>query len=532
MNWVEQKNDFYAGYNLSSFTELAELEQRVDVSFSDFDLLDAAIFWMTNAEREKNGLSPFTFHPKLRQMAVLHSEQMTLHGFFSHENPFNDTYRTLDDRLNAMKDNNFCGFWTWGENIAQYPTLNGTDSFTVQYIHGTPHYYSLNGNEIFLCSCLEYAKIVVDGWMHSQGHRANILNPEFKYLGCGCSGFQQKGDCVSILYFNLTQNFGGRLLLSPTNQIRCTINPRAENSITKKSIASFGGWRQNEKFNTMSKNGKQWSSSAPGLLMILIDQSGSMREQYEGNDSRTVFASRAVNRVIDNIIQKNFSGEAPKNRCFISVIGYNQNVKEICSGWLSDLAANPLRYEDLKQKQPDGAGGIIEVDIKQPVWVEPIQNDGTTNMLGAFKLAKELAQKWISDKPNNPAPVIINISDGVPYYDGKDPRQCMKETTELAKEIMSLSNEDGNVLIFNAQIDNKGNNTKVFPNDRNNLSQEEAQFLFDITSEVPESYQAAAAKNSLPVEPGARGCIFNADGVQLIQLIDFGSSKGQGDKVL
>ena len=77
----------------------------------------------------------------------------------------------------------------------------------------------------------------------------------------------------------------------------------------------------------MAKNEKQWSSATPGLLIILLDQSGSMLSQYEGSDSRTVFASRAVNKVIDNIIQKNFDGDAPKNRCFISVIGYNHNEK-------------------------------------------------------------------------------------------------------------------------------------------------------------------------------------------------------------
>lgn len=282
----------------------------------------------------------------------------------------------------------------------------------------------------------------------------------------------------------------------------------------------------------MAKNDKQWSSATPGLLIILLDQSGSMLQPYEGNDSRTVFASRAVNRVIDNIIQKNFDGDAPKNRCFISVIGYNHNVKELCSGWLKDIAANPLRYEEIKKKMSDGAGGIVEVQVKQPVWVEPINTDGATNMYGALKLAKDLAEKWISDNKNYPAPVIINISDGVPYYDGKDPRDCMQETITLANEIMNLSNDDGNVLIFNAQIDNKGNQGEVFPNDRIKLSKEDAQFLFDITSEVPESYKAAAAKNELPVESGSRGCIFNADGVQLIQLIDFGSSKGQGDKGL
>ncbi len=114
----------------------------------------------------------------------------------------------------------------------------------------------------------------------------------------------------------------------------------------------------------MAKNEMQWSSATPGLLIILLDQSGSMLEQYEGSDTRTVFASRAVNKVIDNIIQKNFDGDAPKNRCFISVIGYNHNVKELCSGWLKDLAANPLRYESLKKKMPDGTGGIIEVDVQ------------------------------------------------------------------------------------------------------------------------------------------------------------------------
>ena len=282
----------------------------------------------------------------------------------------------------------------------------------------------------------------------------------------------------------------------------------------------------------MATNEKQWSSATPGLLIILLDQSGSMMDSYEGT-TRTKFASLVVNKVIDNIIQKNFDGDEPKNRCFISVIGYDNNVKELCSGWLKDLAASPLRNEKLKKKIPDGAGGILEIDDELPVWVEPIERNGATNMLGAFQLAKDLVEKWVLDPEHTdwPAPVIINISDGVPYYDGKDPHDCMRETVALANEIKALSNNDGNVLIFNAQID-KSNGTVVFPSEKTAVSQEEAQFLYDITSEVPASYKAAAAKNELPTSDGSRGCIFGADGVQLIQLIDFGSSKGQRDKGL
>lgn len=275
----------------------------------------------------------------------------------------------------------------------------------------------------------------------------------------------------------------------------------------------------------MAKNDKQWSSATPGLLIILLDQSGSMLENYEST-TRTEFASLAVNKVIDNIIQKNFNGDSPKNRCFISVIGYNHDVKELCSGWLKDLDEHPLRYETLKKKQPDGAGGIVEVEVKQPVWVEPIHANGATNMLGALQLAKDLADQWMKDNVDGPAPVIINVSDGVPYYDGKDPRECMKETVALAKDIMAMSNNDGNVLIFNAQID-RSNGTVKYPVERSAVSQEEAQFLFDISSTIPDSYKAAAAKNELPIKDGSHACVFGADGVDLIQLIDFGTSKGQ-----
>lgn len=277
-------------------------------------------------------------------------------------------------------------------------------------------------------------------------------------------------------------------------------------------------------------NDKQWSSANPGLLVILLDQSGSMMSNYEGNDSKTVFASKAVNKVIDNIIQKNFAGEAPKNRCFIAVIGYNHEVKELCSGWLTDLDNNPLRIENVKVKQPDGNGGIIEIEIEQPIWVEPITKDGATNMKGAFELAKELVSKWMADhnSEKDPAPVIINISDGVPYYNGKDVRICMQETKEVAQSIMALSNNDGNVLIFNARIEKDGGR-KVFPSSESEMTSEEERFIYDSTSVIPEAYKAAARKVGLEVKDGSRGCIFEADGVQLIQLINFGSSMGQGD---
>ena len=278
----------------------------------------------------------------------------------------------------------------------------------------------------------------------------------------------------------------------------------------------------------MAANDMQWSSATPGFLIILIDQSGSMLSPYSGNESRTVFASKVINRVINEIIQKNFT----KNRCFISVIGYNHNVKELCSGYLTDLYNNPLRIETIKKKISDGAGGLVEQEIKMPIWIEPITQDGATNMKGAFLMAKQLVEKWMQDKPQNPAPVIINISDGIPYYEGKDPHICMQETIQVAKDIMNLSCEDGNVLIFNAHIDNNGNQTVKCPSEKDEVKEagEGAEFLFEITSVIPEGYKDAASKNDLTIKDGAHGCIFAANEIDLINLINFESSKGQKDR--
>lgn len=279
----------------------------------------------------------------------------------------------------------------------------------------------------------------------------------------------------------------------------------------------------------MEQYEEQWSSANPGLLIILIDQSGSMTFPMSGAGSKTrsEYASLAVNRVIKTIIDKSFNGKTPKNRAFVSVIGYNQDVHEIASGYIQDLAASPKRLETVTKKVPDGAGGLVDTTMKMPIWVEPIKEDGSTNMKGAFEQAKAILEKWVADKPQSPAPVVINISDGVPYWDRKQVDECKKETEAIVSEIQQIKTSDGAVLVFNACI---GDGIKsIFPTSEDEAGDEEGAFLYGISSKIPEAYDDAAKKVELQVRPNARGCIAGADAVDLVKLIDFGSSKGQSD---
>ena len=277
----------------------------------------------------------------------------------------------------------------------------------------------------------------------------------------------------------------------------------------------------------MASNEMQWSSATPGLLVIMVDQSGSMTLDYEGGDTRSEFAAKAVNRVINTLIQKNFDGKAPKDRCYVAVIGYDAEVKVLASGFLKELESSPKRIANVTKKVSNGEGGVIEVDTKMPIWIEPIYEDSCTNMMGAFAVVNDLVANWIKDKPNYPAPVVINISDGLPY-DGREIEECMYETINIVNKLKEQSTSDGKVQIFNAMI-GEGNKV-VFPKSTTELDSVEAQFLYEISTEIPEAYKGAAEKNELKFEMGARGAIYNADAEHLIKLIDFGSSKGQGDK--
>lgn len=106
--------------------------------------LEGQMLEMVNAERRAAGLEPVKPDGQLTQVARAHSRDMFARGYFSHVSPDG---QDLGNRLQQAK----LGYLSAGENLALAPTLY------------TAH----------------------TGLMHSPGHRANILRPQFGRLGIG-----------------------------------------------------------------------------------------------------------------------------------------------------------------------------------------------------------------------------------------------------------------------------------------------------------------------------------------------------------
>lgn len=145
----------YMRFSPATFRLHPPVVQVMERAKMDVGLLNAAIFFATNAEREKRKLPMFQASRALTACAFEHSRDMALENFFSHENPNDPTKRTAWQRMEAkgMKSGERA------ENIAMR-TTNGL-------------------------TYLAFADEMVKLWMNSPGHRANILNRNLAFLGCG-----------------------------------------------------------------------------------------------------------------------------------------------------------------------------------------------------------------------------------------------------------------------------------------------------------------------------------------------------------
>jgi uncharacterized protein YkwD len=135
--------------------------------------VEELIIVLVNDERQQYELSILSEDALLTSLAREHSISMVENNFFGHERYPGERLLSYNMSPGTMR----------GENLAKIPTR--------QYIPGP-----------FL-SLQEVCEWAVSGWMDSDGHRANILEPRYTKTGVGVS-FSEGGD-----YLYITQMFEG-----------------------------------------------------------------------------------------------------------------------------------------------------------------------------------------------------------------------------------------------------------------------------------------------------------------------------------
>ena len=175
----------YLALDEDDFFALVELGEPIVFEDPNLALIQAAIFHLTNHEREEAGRDPFDYRPDLEMAARLHAQAMSDHNFYSHRSPLSGMERVGDRLAHVGVETN-----RWGENITQVFGIHYTGGGVYTPPQTGGHFaYELDGNPIPPRTALQIAEDAVAGWMNSPGHRRNILNSRFQYLGVGTAHF-------------------------------------------------------------------------------------------------------------------------------------------------------------------------------------------------------------------------------------------------------------------------------------------------------------------------------------------------------
>ena len=180
----------YYALTPEGFGSYAPSNRTLDFKNIDYPLLHAAICFEINRARTSHGKQLLVHSEALEKAAFLHSRSMARQSFFAHTDPYDPKRGSPHQRMALAGVH---GGIT-AENIAM--------AFGIQYKDGSPVIPPRGGDGPFReyktgaviphHTYRSFAVAVVDGWMHSAGHRANILDGRLKFMGSGASFFEDR----------------------------------------------------------------------------------------------------------------------------------------------------------------------------------------------------------------------------------------------------------------------------------------------------------------------------------------------------
>lgn len=263
------------------------------------------------------------------------------------------------------------------------------------------------------------------------------------------------------------------------------------------------------------------SRGTPSAFLFVIDQSGSMDERMETEQTKAQFVADVLNRTLYQLVIRCTRADGVRNYFDVGVIAYGDSVRSGFAGALSgkvlhplsDIEANPLRVEERMKRVPDGAGGLVEQATKFPVWFDPTSSGGTP-MTAAMRMAVEALVEWCDAHPTCYPPTIIHVTDGA-STDGNP--------SAVADALKQISTSDGECLLFNLHISASGGQPVLFPSSDTGLD-EYGRLLFGMSSAFPAHLiQVARDKGYATVSSESRFFGYQGGHEVIVDFFDIGT---------
>jgi hypothetical protein len=267
------------------------------------------------------------------------------------------------------------------------------------------------------------------------------------------------------------------------------------------------------------------SRKNPTSLVFVIDQSGSMADEFEPGVTKANFLADVLNRSLMELVIRCRKSEGILGYFDVGVIAYSGKGvgpgfggslagSHICE--IGALASHPVRIETRRKRVSDGAGGLVETEVKFPIWFEP-QASGATPMCAALRMAGDLLADWCREHPESFPPTVLHVTDGEASDGGE------AEVEAAACHVTRQRTGDGAALLLNLHISGAGGQPVRFPASEKPMPDAHARLLFRISSSLPPELQQRAAEAGAAVQPDSRGYIYNGRLDDVVTFFDIGT---------
>ncbi len=273
----------------------------------------------------------------------------------------------------------------------------------------------------------------------------------------------------------------------------------------------------------------------PACFVFLIDQSGSMKDNWGGDTSKSkaemvaLYVNNAMNELI-NACQK--TEAEPRHYFDIAVIGYGKKSDEAHILWEGNLAGKTFVSPAELKQNPTGNNGEIEIirrtfkgetKVKIPVvyWFSPVAKS-LTPMGSAFDKCTEILEDWTAQHTNSFPPIVINITDGE-QTDCED-----SKLLEKAHQLRQTKTFYGKTLLFNVHISSMTDASVVFPERMDELpNNKQSRLLYEMSSMLPLAFKQRIAtevkKTDLRENTEYVAMTFQASVSDMIKCLDIGT---------
>ena len=269
---------------------------------------------------------------------------------------------------------------------------------------------------------------------------------------------------------------------------------------------------------------KDITPSTPALIIIAIDQSGSMLEAFEHVSmivSKSEIAAMIASALIDELSARARHADKWRHYFDIVVLGYSG----IDAYPLLGDNLNPIPITMLEGREPKLIERIFEyitddnhlqlVQNSYHEWIKP-KAAGPTPMLEMLDRIADITREWCTNRRNNNSlpPIVFNITDGLDDMEYTTLHKLKCDT------IKSIGTSDGNCMIVNVCVDSCPKQMRLnLPESSQIPPSHPASMLAQMSSPMPQRFTQLVKKHNHNSTTQTLALCYNATALEIIPYL-------------